>query len=295
MTSTPSARPGLVAAWASWPLGLLLVLVVTALAPPAVVAAPLLLAYGAAVVLYLRRGPVDPAASGLVLAGPGIFTLAGLTGPPTAREPAAMLANAAVLGAAGAVLLACAVVLALRAGHGGRVPAALGVVALAVGSAGYLLNLLLRGAVVASGAAAQQAAVEDAAWWAASYLTGLDGEPGLMTVLLVWSDLTQLAYLAIAYAGFGALAAALGLRGVARAGYGLAGLVVAGVAVAALLPGTVGAVGAWTAFVLTIPFMSTLVPYALGVALLRAGHPAAGSARKSLLSRRTVAAGTLPA
>jgi hypothetical protein len=214
-----------------------------------------------------------------------------------------MLANAAVLGAAGAVLLACAVVLALRVGPGGRGPAALGVVALGVGSAGYLLNLLFRGAVVASGAAAQQAAVEDAAWWAASYLSGLDGEPGLMTVLLVWSDLTQLAYLVLAHAGFGALAAALGFRGVARAGFGLAGLAVAGVAVAALAPGTAGAVGAWTAFVVTIPFMSTLVPYALGVALLRAGNPAARSEkpekpekpRKSLLSGRTVRRSTLPA
>lgn len=281
--------------WTAWPAGLLLILAVTGLtesgvvprAVVAVVAVPFLLAYGVAVVARVRRATTDPAVATLLLAGPGIFALAGLTGPPTAREPGLMLANATVLGAAGVALLVAAVALALRVGPAGRLPAVLGVVAMVVGSAGYLLNLLLRGAVVASGAAAQQAAVEDDAWWAASYLTGLDGEPGLMTVLLVWSDLTQLAYLVLCHVGFAALAAALGARRVAVAGYVLGGLVVAGTAAAALLPGVGGVVGAWTAFVLTIPFMSTLVPYVLGVALVRG--------EKSLLSSRTVAGSRLSA
>jgi hypothetical protein len=276
MTS-PSTRPGRIAAWLGWPAGLVLALAHAAGALPTPAFGVLAAAYLVAVLLLLRRrgGRHDPVAAALVLTGPTVFALAGLTGAPTARLPAVMLANAAVLLVAAATVLGAAVLLALRVGPEGRPPAALGVTALVVGSAGYLLNLLARGAVVASGAAGQQVAVEDTAWVASAYLTGLPPEPTPLAVLLVWLDLAQLAYVVLAYLGYAGLASALRgtvaapvARAVARAGVGLAGLTVAAAVGAGVLPGTAASVAAEVAFVLTIPFMSTLLPYALGIGLL---------------------------
>jgi hypothetical protein len=102
----------------------------------------------------------------------------------------------------------------------------------------------------------------------------------------VWLDLVQVAYVVLAYLGFAALAVALGRAGllgravarpVAVGGWGLAALVPAG-AVLALVPGAglLTTVAAWTSLVLTIPFMTTLLPHVLGVGLLaEAGSPAA--------------------
>jgi hypothetical protein len=278
MTS-PSTRPGRIAAWLGWPAGLVLALAHAAGALPTPAFGVLAAAYLVAVLLLLRRrgGRHDPVAAALVLTGPTVFALAGLTGAPTARLPAVMLANAAVLLVAAATVLGAAVLLALRVGPQGRPPAALGVTALVVGSAGYLLNLLARGAVVASGAAGQQVAVEDTAWVASAYLTGLPPEPTPLAVLLVWLDLAQLAYVVLAYLGYAGLASALGrsgtvaapvARGVARGGVGLAALTVAAAVGAGLLPATVAPAAAEAAFVLTIPFMSTLLPYAVGIGLL---------------------------
>lgn len=277
-------RPAVrVAVWAAWPVGLVLILAHTF---GEVFSAPVYLlldaGYGVGVIVVLLavHAGRDRVAAALVLAGPGVFALAGLTGPPTAREPGAMLLNAGVLLAAAAVLLVAGVRLALRAGAAGRAPAALAVVALVVGSTGYLANLLARWAVVASGAAGLQAAVEDTAWFASQYLPGLAGEPGYLAFLLVWFDLLQLAYVVLAYLGFGALALALGrsaavsarlARGTAAAGVGLAGLVLVGGALAGAVAGPPGTVAAWTVLVLTIPFMSTLLPFVLGIGLLRAG------------------------
>lgn len=272
-------RPVRIAAWLGWPTGLILAVAHASGALPTPVFGALALAYLAGTMLLLRRlgGLQDRASAALVLAGPVVFAVAGFTGAPTARLPPAMLANAAVLLVAAVTVLVAAVVLALRVGPEGRVPAALGVVALVVGSSGYLLNLLARGAVVASGAAGQQVAVEDTAWVASAYLTGLAPEPTYLAFLLVWLDLMQLAYVVLTYLGFAGLATALGRGGtvaapVARAircwGVVLGGLVVAAAVGAAVLPGTAGSIAAWTAFVLTIPFMSTLLPYAFGMGLL---------------------------
>src|SRR4051794_23500766 len=203
----------------------------------------------------------DRAAAALVLVGPTVFILAGLTGAPTARLPAVMLANAAVLLPAAATVLGAAVVLALRAAPEHRPRAALAVAALVVGSSGSLLTLLARGAVVASGAVDQQVAVEDTAWVASAYLTGLPPGPTYLAFLLVWLDLVQLAYVVLTYVGFAGLASALGgtglvavpvARAVGRGGVGLAGLTAAAAVGAGMLPGTVASVAAEVAFVLTI-------------------------------------------
>ena len=287
MTS-PSTRPGRIAAWLGWPAGLVFALAHAAGALPTPAFGVLAAAYLVAVLLLLRRRGArhDPVAAALVLTGPTVFALAGLTGAPTARLPAVMLANAAVLLIAAATVLAAAVLLALRVGPEGRPRAALGVTALVVGSAGYLLNLLARGAVVASGAAGQQVAVEDTAWVASAYLTGLPPEPTPLAVLLVWLDLAQVAYVVLAYLGYAGLASGLrgivAARAVARGGVGLAAATVAAAVGAGVLPGAVGSIAAEAAFVLTIPFMSTLLPYALGIGLLsRSSSPVVSAAPAS--------------
>lgn len=283
MNARAASRAARVVLWAAWPVGLVLALghlLGGLLSDP--VFAVLDIAYVAAVLLAVRvavmpgGSAVMPDRAGLALLGAGVavFALASLTGGPTADRPTAMLLNAAALFAVAVTLMVAAVAVAHR---GGGLPAVLGVAAVGIGSVGYLLNLLARWAVVLSGAAPQQAAVEDRAWIASAYLRGLDGTPDLMTVLLVWLDLIQVAYLVLAYLGFAALAAALGrtgaisgraARAIAATGTAAATVTTVAALVAAGLPGAAGAVAASVAFVLTIPFMSTLVPALLGVALL---------------------------
>jgi hypothetical protein len=263
--------------WLSWPVGLVLALghlLGGLLSDP--IYAVVDVAYVTCVVVSFRRAQVVPDRTGTVLLGVGVavFALASLTGVPTAQRPTAMLFNAAALLAVAILLMGGAAALAHRTGG---LPATLGLVAIGIGSAGYLLNLLARWAVVLSGAGPQQAAVEERAWVASSYLNGLGGPGDFMTVLLVWLDLVQLAYLVLVYAGFAVISMSLGRIGAIsrRASRALAAtgsaaaLLATGAAVTAdALPGPAGAVAASVAFVLTIPFMSTLVPALLGTALL---------------------------
>jgi hypothetical protein len=59
-------------------------------------------------------------------------------------------------------------------------------------------------------------------------------------------------------------------------------VIAAAAVLATLLPAAAGSVAAWAAFVLTIPFMTTLLPFTVGIGLLRqssrAGAATAGSA-----------------
>jgi hypothetical protein len=218
-------------------------------------------------VAYRRAGRALP----LLVAGAGIFAVVAFTGIPTARAPQAMLANAALLLGAAVLVLVGVCLYAARL----RSPLALlAVVAVSVGSTGYLANLLARFAVVLSGAAPAQAAVEDLAWQSHAYLVGLAGEPSTLAVLLVWLDLLQVAYCTLAYVAVGLLAVALAQAGrvstpagrwIAGAAGALTALVVLG-ATLAVFAGS--EVGAWTVFVLTIPFMSTLLPNVLGQSIL---------------------------
>jgi len=277
---TRLARAGI---WLAWPVGLALALghlLGGLLSDPLFLVVDLV--YVAAVAVAVRLGAATRDRVGLTLlgAGVGIFALASLTGAPTADRPTAMLLNGAALLAAAITLMAGAAALAYRTRD---LPALLGLVALAVGSAGYLLNLLARWAVVLSGAAPQQAAVEDRAWIASAYLRGLDGAPDPVALLLVWLDLVQVAYLVLAYLAFAALATSAGrsgavsaraARAIAVTGYAAAGIVIVSAALAAYLPAPLQGIAAEAAFVLTIPFMSTLVPALLGSAMLvRADRP----------------------
>lgn len=268
-------------AWAVWPLGLLLtVAYAVADLVPLPVFVVVDLAYLAAVTFVVRGAGM---LAGLLVAPAGlIFSLAALTGAPTAREPATMVANAGVLTATAALLLTGVVLVAARVWDGsGRGPAALAVTALVVATSCYLVNLLARAAVVLSGAAPAQAAVEDQAWQAHAYLRGLDGEPDLLTLLLVWLDLMQMAYAVLTYLSVALLAVAARRAGwlAKRPAHGLValGAGMAGIATVAAIfgstPGVLGAVAAGAAFALTIPFMTTLPPALLGAAVSRRRHP----------------------
>lgn len=275
-TATPRATAF---AWAVWPAGLLLTIAYAqAHLLPLPVFLLLDLAYLAAAVVVMRQA--GPVAAWFVAPAAVIFCLASLTGAPTAREPGAMVANAAVLGVAAGVLLVGYVIAAARVWDGpGRGAAAVAVVGFAVGTAAYLVNLPARFAVVLSGAAPAQAAVEDRAWQAHAYLRGLAGEPDPLTLLLVWLDLLQFAYVVLAYLTAAALAAALHrgglltrtrMRAVAAAGVVLAVVALAGAALGPA-PGSLGAAGAGVAFAVTIPFMTTLLPAMLGAAITPEG------------------------
>ena len=222
----------------------------------------------------------------LLLAGPLALLLgASVTGEPTASLPGDYLLNTTAILVGSVVLISGFVALSARLWEAGqRLLPVLGISALLVGSAVWIANLVFRYAVVASGAAVTQARVEERAWRASEYLRGLRGEPSWIKFLLVWTDLLQLAFVLLSYLA----AAALGAAAV-RAGY--LGRVGGGVFVAlnlvltvAVLAGIVLAGGgsgaaAWTAFILTAPFMVFVLPYYLGVALLTRRSPQRESGR----------------
>ena len=281
--------------WATWPVGLLLVIAYAEGLIPAGVFLAIDAAYVMAVVMAARR--IGAPAAWFVVPGALIFSVAAWTGIPTARRPGLLLANAAVLALAAVVLLAAVVIVASRLWDGpGREPAALAIVVLVVGSAGYAANLLARFGVVLSGAAPAQAAVEDTAWQAHAYLRVLDGPPDAFTTLLVWLDLLQFAYVLAAYLAVGLLAVALGRAGqLARpmawtvAGSGGA-FSLAAILLAVAAP--VSAAAAGVAFALTIPFMSTLLATVLAGGLAGGVRPRAAVRRRFGFTRGPAPAGT---
>lgn len=280
--SATAPRWSIIIIWASWPVGFGLIMAHTLgglLGTPMFLLVITVYAGVLAVALRIRgldTGPRRDAAL-LVLAGPVIFVLAGLTRPPTALAPGPMLLNGAVLALSAGALIVAATGLVLDRGRLDRA-GGLGVLVLLVGTGGWVVNLVSRWAVVLSGASTVQAAVEAEAWTAMVYLRGLPGPPDPMSFLLVWMDLLQVVYVALAYAGFALISVPVARRGlvgrqpatvIIAVATAMAGLVLTTAAISAWV-GPAGLVSAWTAFMLTIPFMSTLVPYLLGASML--GH-----------------------
>lgn len=279
LTAGRPARWATSAIWASWPAGLVLIVGHTIggllstgafLVVGAAYAGLLGLAICSRGLGRTRRDPVL-----MVLAGPMVFVLAGLTGPPTALRPGAMLLNAGVLAAAAVILLVAAAGLVIDRGRVDRA-AVLCLLGLMVASAGWLLNLVARWAVVLSGGADLQAKVEARAWIADVYLRGLTEPPDFLSFVLVWMDLVQIAYVVLGYVAY-ALLASVAVRGrlltrragrlISTVGAILAAVVMIASAASAWLE-PVQTATAGTAFVLTIPFMSTFLPYLLGAAAL---------------------------
>jgi hypothetical protein len=264
-----------------WPLGLVLTVVHMEIeAVTLLVFLVLDVAYAAAAVTALRglRARPDDTGTRLTLLGLGLFAGVGVTGPPSADEPGLMTLNTAVLLAVAVALLAVASRMVVERRHSPAIgPAVSALVLLAVGSTAYLVNLVSRVAVHLTGAAPQQAAAEDTNWLASEYLRGLDDAPDFMALLLTWQDLVQLGYVATTYLAAASLARLLRSEGevshragtaIMRAAYALAGLLLGGIVLAIALPGEADLVPAWVAFVTSIPFMTTLAPFALGVAWL---------------------------
>ena len=281
-----SARQLTLATGLTWPLGLVLVTVnmeVDAVTLPVFVALSALYAAGVLGLLRAWGAHRHRTAALLVASAPGLFALVGFAGPPTADEPELMQVNTAALAILALVLLLVAIRLVVDHRTSPHFPVAVsGLVLLVMGSMLYLANLVARVAVVLSGAADQQAAVEDHAWVAYEYLRGLEGSPDYLSYLLVWFDLTQLGYVAVTYVAFAGIARLLQRGGsvshragtvISRAAYTLASVLILSAVAAMVLPREADLVPAWAAFVTSIPFMTTLVPFALGLAMLSSGRP----------------------
>ncbi len=235
----------------------------------------------------------------LLLAGPLALLLgASVTGEPTASRPGDYVLNTTAILVGSLVLIGGFVALFARLWEAGqRLLPALGLAGLVSGAAVWVANLVFRYAVVASGAAGLQAEAEDRAWVANEYLRGLEGTPSWMDLLLVWTDMLQLAFVVLAYLAAAALGAALVDAGwVGKFGgsvfVGLNVALVFAVIAGIILAGYGSAAGAWTAYVLSIPFMVFVLPYFLGVVLLR-GEAAERSLHKDDLAAGTTRAGVV--
>jgi hypothetical protein len=287
-----------------WPLGLILTVAymeIDAVTLPVFLVLDLLYVAAAVTVFRGLRARLDDTGTRLTLLGLGLFAGVGVTGPPSADEPGLMTLNTAALLVVAVALLAVATRLVVERRHSPVVgPAVSALVLLAVGSTAYLINLVSRVAIHLTGAAPQQAAVEDTNWLASEYLRGLDDTPDFMALLLTWQDLVQLGYVVTTYLAAAALARLLRSEGevshragtaLVRAAYTLAGLLLGGIVLAVALPREADLVPAWVAFVTSIPFMTTLAPYALGVAWLvqRRGGPVSTSdlAESSLVAAKS--------
>ena len=216
----------------------------------------------------------------LLLSGPlALLMGASVTGEPTASRPGDYVLNNTAILLGSLILLGGFVALFARLWEAGqRLLPALGLAGLLSGAAVWLVNLLFRYAVVASGAAGLQAEVEGQAWVAHEYLRGLEGTPSWMELMLVWTDMLQLAFVVLAYLAAAALGTALvGVGWLGRFGgsvfvglnLALALAVISGI----VLAGYGSAAGAWTAYVLSIPFMVFVLPYFLGAVLLTTESP----------------------
>jgi hypothetical protein len=121
----------------------------------------------------------------LLLAGPLALLLgASVTGEPTASRPGDYVLNTTAILVGSLVLVGGFVALfAMLWDTGQRLLPSLGLAGLVSGAAVWLVNLIFRYAVVASGAADLQAEVEDRSWVANEYLRGLEGTPSWMDLL----------------------------------------------------------------------------------------------------------------
>jgi hypothetical protein len=232
----------------------------------------------------------------LLLTGPLALLLgASVTGEPTASRPGDYVLNTTAILVGSLIMIGGYVALSARLWEAGqRLLPAIGMAGLVAGAAVWLANLVFRYAVVASGAAGLQAEAEDRAWVANEYLRGLESTPSWMELLLVWTDMLQLAFVVLAYLAAAALGAALvGAGWLGRLGgsvfgglnFALAFTVIAGI----ILAGYDSVAGARIAYVVSIPFMVFVLPYFLGAVLL------GGKAAERTLHMDDLAAGTMGA
>lgn len=211
----------------------------------------------------------------LLLAGPLVLVLgASVTGHPTADRPGHFLFNTTALLVGVLVLLAGFALLSARLWRTGRrLLPALGIAGVLIGAALYAANMIFRYAVIASGAAEAFVVADLRVFPELGEISfPLQTEPSWLAFLYVWATLMLAAYGLLSY-----LAAAVYGAALLRAGWiGKIGgrvVVVLGLSLALVMgPGWLllgNPVVEALIFFLGVPFMTVVLPYFLGVSLVR--------------------------
>lgn len=224
----------------------------------------------------------------LLVSGPIVLFWGASTGEPTATSPGNFLFNATGLLVGVLILLLGFAILSARLREAGEnLFSVLGFTGFLLGVGLFAANIAFRFAAVASGAAGAYARLEDVAALP-NYLAGLPPDPSPLLILMAWMDVVLVAYVLLSYLAMAAFGIALIRAGwLGKAGGSVLaalGLAFVGSVVAGLSTGSPFGVG--LAFFLSIPFMSTVLPYFLGVALV-AARQMSSSARRATTATTT--------
>ena len=210
----------------------------------------------------------------LLIAGPITLFMGATAGPPTPAHPGDYLFNTTgLLLGVFVVLLGYAGLSARLWDRGERTWSVLGLAGVLVGTVLYALNMIFRYAQVAAGNAAPFAEAERQVFPGLGNISfPLIAEPSWPVFLYVWATLMLAAYAALAYLCAAAYGAAL-LRAGCVGKVGGTTFVVLGLALALI----VGSgwlflsypVAETLLFFLGVPFMTVILPYFMGVTLIR--------------------------
>ena len=223
---------------------------------------------------YARRSP-SFLPGVLLLAGPLVLILgASITGHPTADRPGLFLLNTTALLIGVLILQAGFVLLSVRLWQEGeRLLPALGLAGFLIGTAMFAANMVFRYAVTASGAADAFVLADRQVFPTLGEISfPLQSEPSWLVFLYVWATLMLAAYGFLSYLVAAAYGASLARSGwIGRNG----GRILVGIGLAFALvmgPGWLlldNPVVGFLIFFLGVPFMTVVLPYFLGVALVR--------------------------
>lgn len=211
----------------------------------------------------------------LLLSGPLVLLLgASVTGPPTGARPGYFLFNTTALLLGVLILSAGYAALSARLWRAGERPlSVLGISGFLIGAALCVANMLFRYSVIASGSAEAFVVADRQVFPRLGDISfPLESEPSWLAFLYVWATLMLAAYGLISYlvaAAYGAALAKVGWIG--RTG-GLV-FVTLGLALGLVMgPGWLflnSPVIEGLLFFLGVPFMTVVLPYFMGVALVR--------------------------
>lgn len=213
----------------------------------------------------------------LLLAGPLVLILgASVTGHPTGERPGYFLFNTTALLLGVLISLVGFAILSARLWEtGGRLLPVLGISGFLLGAAMFCINMLFRYAVIASGAAEAFVVADEQVFPRLGSISfPLEAEPSWLAFLYVWATLMLAAYGLISYLVVAAYGAALIEVGwIGRIGGAV--FVTLGLALALIMgPGWLflsNPIVKTLLFFLGVPFMTVILPYFLGVALVRRG------------------------
>lgn len=225
----------------------------------------------------------------LLLAGPLVLLLgASVTGHPTAARPGYFLLNTTALLLGVLVLLfGCALLSARLWGAGERLLSVLGIAGFLLGAVLFAANMLFRYAVIASGAAEAFVVADRQVFPTLGTISfPLEAEPSWLAFLYIWATLMLAAYGLISYLVSAAYGAALLRIGwVGKTGGTI--FVTLGLALALVMgPGWLllsNPVVEFLLFLLGVPFMTVVLPYFLGVALVRRAYRGDRAVRKDFV------------